>query len=376
MERPRGEKQPIERRLTAETMYLHDRWRNGQLAGEYAALSAIARQMYEEDAAVLTNLGGEAAILDLFDRYDTRPQLSYSCEALATEILKFKDRYSDGHYESFDVSLLPWQVIDKLRALRVGSLLAGDEDQLALPSGPNGDSTLDIRKKDATPTDVSLRVWKYAADRKYAVTSDPEIEPQFPRDYLMYPSDETSYQYLMEVILEYYHPTADIIQETIGLYIGKRGQLGVERDMYITGFGAAASEGCYVQSLPDASEQDIAAFADVIAEIVGDVPTPKFSHDEYNDIKDYIRRISNGLTRAYLTEWLDNTSRFHVNSQLSASRIDGTTLRDALVSSNNSSAHDELVSLIDYEREIHNAYIQATSPDGGQGMLWRDRIAR
>jgi hypothetical protein len=374
MERPKGKRQPVERRVTAEMMYLHDSWQNGRPAGDYGALSDAARQMYEEDAAALIATGGDAALLEVFEAFDkNRSNLSYSCEALANELLKFSSDYSSGSREDFEPAQLPHEVLAKISALRVGALLAGADEQLAIPSGPDGESTLDVRKQDAILTDAYLRVWKYADDRKYTVTSDPGVKPQYPRDYLAYPSSEKAYRYFIQVAFEYYPPTAELLQETLAINMSGDGTLSVERDIYVPGFGGAASEGYYVKTLDDATEEDIAAFADVIAEIVGDEPMPADSRNDYNDVKDYISRVPNGLTRAYLTEWLSNTSRSYVHHQLGASTPDGSTLREALMDPGDTDAHAAIITLVDYDRRFYNEQAQAS---GDGAVPWRDRVMR
>lgn len=377
MERPKGKRQPVERQVTAEMVYLHDSWQNGRQAGDFSSLSDMARQMYEEDAAALIALGGDTAILEVFDKFDkNRSKLSHSCEALANELLKFSGDYSSGSREDFELALLPHEVLAKIAALRVASLLAGADEQLAVPSGPDDELTQDVRKQDAILTDAYLRVWKYADDRKYTVTSDPGVNPQYPRDYLIYPSNERSYRYFMQIAFEYYHPTAEILQETIGINISGDGSLSVERDIYVPGFGAAASEGYYVKTLDDATEEDITAFADAIAEIVGDEPTPADSRNDYNDVKDYISRVPNGLTRAYLSEWLSNTSQSYVNHQLGASTPDGSTLREALMDPSDTTAHAAIITLVDYDREFHNERAQAGQENDSIATPWRDRVMR
>ena len=376
MERPNGKKQPVERRVTAEMVYLYDRWKNGQQPEQYSALPEMARRMYEEDAALLVNLGRQGTILDTYEKYDVRSDLSRSCEALATELLTLHGGYSNGMQEDFEVVSLPQEVLAKVRSLHAGGLLAEDGEQLAIPSGPDGESTLDIRKHDATLTGVYLRVSKYTADRKYAVTSESGVEPQYPRDYLVYPSDEVAYRYLMEISFEYYHPAARAIQETVGLHVNERGELSVDRDMYVSGFGAAASEGMFAKGFDNITQQDVAALADIIAEIVGDTPTPTRDHDNYDYVKDYIRTVPNGLTRVYLREWLDNTSQPYVWRQLAASTSDGSTLRESLVNATDADAHNAVATLVDYDRQVHNERAQAARLEGVNTALWRDHAQR
>lgn len=378
MERPRGERQPaVQRRLTAEMMYLFGRWRSGQQVGDYNRLPDTMQRMYEQDATILAALDDEAAVLDVYKRYDdNRSELSRSCTALAEALLSFRGVHSDGMQDDFVAAPLPQEVLAKIRALRVGDLLASDDEQLAIPSDYNDSAVLDIRKADAVLTDVYLRVWKSADDRKYALTSDPGVEPQYPRDFLAYPANEVAYHYHIEVSFEHYHPTAEIIQESVNLYIDGQGRLGVDRDMYIHGFGGEASDGAFVRALDGVTEQDIAAFADVIAEIVGDQPVSAWRHDQYNDVSDYISRVPNGLMRAYLTEWLDNTSRSYVRRQLAASTMDGSTLHDWLLDPGNSDARDVLMTLVNYDREARNEQARVTPPDSDPVAPWRDRIPR
>ena len=379
MERPKGAWKPVQRQVTGEVMYIQDRWQNGQQVGDYAELPTNARRMYEEDAALLVNLGGKPSVFYTYEEHDrARSELSHSCEALAEELLKFRGSYSDGSQEMFSTPLLPREVYAKLMQLRAAEILAADTEQLAKPSDFDEGDEFDVRKADGVLTDASVRVWKYGARQKRVITSESGVEPQYPRDFLTYPSNEAAHSYLVEVCFEYYHPNVDVISETIGLYINEEGALTVVRDMYVPGLSAAASEGQCRKVLADASQLDIATFADFIAEIVGDEPAPMWSHNNYDDIRDYINRVANGLTRAYLTEWLDNTSSSHVRWNLSRRFIDGLALRDALMDSYNPHVHDEIVEIVNSERRLHNARVEAELASTGSDPAspWRDRIER
>ena len=154
------------------------------------------------------------------------------------------------------------------------------------------------------------------------------------------------------------------------------GELSVDRDMYVSGFGAAASEGMFAKGFDNITQQDVAALADIIAEIVGDTPTPTRDHDNYDYVKDYIRTVPNGLTRVYLREWLDNTSQPYVWRQLAASTSDGSTLRESLVNATDTDAHNAVATLVDYDRQVHNERAQAARFDGVNTALWRDHAQR
>lgn len=376
MERPRGERQPVERQLTAEMMYLHDRWRNGQQVASYAALPETAQRMYEEDAAALIRLGRAAAILEIYEKFDARSELSQSSEALANELLKFHGDYWDGCREDFEIDLPPHEVLTKIQALRIGEALAGDNEQLAAESAEEDSAAPGIRKQDALLTEVCLRVCKYAEDKKYAVTSEPGVQPQYPRDYLVYPSSETAYRYFMEVVFEYSHPSAEIIQETVGLYIGPTGNLSVKRDMFITGYSDETNESRYANTMTDVGDEDIAAFADTIAELVGDTPTPTDSRTDYDGLKSYIYSVPNGLARLYLREWHHNTSSSYVRRHLFARASGGSTLARSLSDPYDTDAQEALATLVNYDRQLHNEQARAAAQNGKTMPIWRDYVQR
>jgi hypothetical protein len=373
MERPRGEKLVIQRQITGELMYIQDCWENNLQVNEFADLPPFARRAYEEAAATVNEQGGKPSVMAVLEHYDgARSELSRSCEALADELL----RSSDGSHEEIWVAMRPHEALERLQNLAVGRVLVGNDVQLADPYREGDGLELDIRKSNSLLTDVSLSVWKHGVNRKCAIVTEPGVEPSYPLDYLPYPTNEDAHQSQIGVAFAYYHPQEGHLSEMIWLYIDEFGNLSVFREMFVSRFGFASSEGAYNESLEDIPEHEIAAFADYIAELVGDGPISMRDRED-DSLTHTINRIPDQLSRAYAQEWIDNMSPEHVRALLMG-RFDatGSSLLDDLMDPVNTAAREALVELVNGDRAQHVDRCRAGEQAGITIEPWRDRIVR
>jgi len=373
MERPRGEKLVVQRQVTGELMYIQDCWQNNLPVNEFADLPPLARRAYEEIAASVNEQGERPSVMAVLEHYDgARSELSRSCEALVDELL----RSSGESREEIWVATRPREALEKLQNLAVGRALIGDDVQLADPYREGDGSELDIRKSNSLLTGVSLSAWRHGVERKRAVVTEPGVEPNYPRDYLPYPTNEDAHQSQLDVAFAYYHPQEGHLSEMITLYIDEFGNLSIFREMFVSRFSFASSEGAYSEGLEDVSEDEIAAFADYIAELIGDEPISM--RDRRDDGLVYtINRIPDPQSRVYAQEWIDNMPFEHVRAllmgQLGAT---GSSLLDDLMDPANTAARETLMELVNGDRSNHAMRRQDAEQSGIAIEPWRDRIER
>lgn len=382
MERPKGRVEKIDRKLTDEIVYLDEMRRYDGSPQKYPEdVSDMAIQLFQTEADMMQNQGIRPEIMDLYEQYDNEEsELNQSCAALAEELLKLKDPGSELTFEDFVVDTPAVEVLDELRKTRAGGVLAADDKQLAIPSNGEYYPILDIKKQDAKLTGVGVRAWGWS-DRKYIFTNDPGEPYQYPRDCLVYPGDEKSHSYELDITFSYDHPDAGYFNEKVSLTIGSRGNLQIGSDVWASVYAETGYEGHGGKSLKDASDEDVAAFADLIAKVVGDEPE---TVRHYNDrkLRAYIDKVANGESRDYLLEWLDNSHAAQVKYDLGSTSVGDQSLLKALFDPDHAEeAHKSLVEKVDEMRRSRN---EPTDEDkrieklfGGDPIPpWRDLVVR
>lgn len=370
MERPKGEVEPRVRAVTGEVMYLDEARRLGSDPKQWPDdLSDMAIQLYEEEAAIANDRDWRPPILDEYESYDREiDELSASCAALAEELLKLKEPDSQWTFETFVIEEAPQEVLEKLKQTRVGEVLAGDDEQLAIPSNGEYYPVLDIKKQDMKLAGVSLRVFGWS-DRKYIFTNKPGEQYQYPQNCLVYPSDEKSKWYSLELTFAYDHPEAGAVNEEVQLSIGQRGDLSIHRQIWASPYAETGYEGHLGKGLEDTTDEDIAAFADLVAEIVGDEPEAVWHRNE-RVLAAYIDTVPSETARKYLGEWLTNMHASQILGDLQYTAVGDKRLAYAL-------KHDELakqgLEVLAAKVGEHRARRNELAADKKRSMEWFGR---
>ena len=269
MERPKVEQQPIKRQVTGEIVYLNEMRLSGEFPDAFNTIGEQAIDMYSHDAKIYEAQGQRPVIMDLYEEYE--PQLSSteaSCIALADELLKLKDPEVQLTFVDINVKTPAAEVLEKLRAIKSGELLVSDNEQLALESNGEYYPILDFNKGKAQLNSVGLRVWgwdhpKYVMTDKYDNPAD---------NYLAYPSDEKLTRRKLEISFLYKSDTSESFSENISLSLSNETATSIGRSIYSSAYADMGYEGHKGETLYDIDDADIAAFGDLVAEIVGDEP--------------------------------------------------------------------------------------------------------
>ncbi|MDB5184358.1 MAG: hypothetical protein JWN38_166 [Candidatus Saccharibacteria bacterium] len=271
MERPPAESQTKQREITAEIVYLDEMRRLNQEPKPFLELGDMAMQMYESTADLYTN-GERPEIMDAYEQYDPKPsEVVASCTALADELLTFKEADSPLTFVDIVIKANPDDVLAKLQTIAAGSILAGNDAQLAIPSEGEYYPILDMRKQNAKLGGVGLRVWGWD-DPKYIFTNKPGEPYKYPENALLYPSDEKSSTRQIELSFSYRDAEAGSFTESVSLFLTAHGSASISSNIWASAYAETGYEGHGGSSLQDPSDENIAAFGDLIAEIVGDTP--------------------------------------------------------------------------------------------------------
>lgn len=271
MERPKVTDEPKQREITGEVMYLADMRRLNEVPHDYLDLSDMAIQMYEAEADMVKAHGVHPDIMDEYERYDGElTGTERSCLALADELLALKDEKSHFTFVDIVVEQQPEEVLAKLQQIKAGKALAGANMQLAMKSDGSYYPVLDIKKKDLKLTGVGLRVWGWD-DAKYIFTNAPGEKYDYPKDLLQYPSDEKQATRRFELQFSYAHPKTTV-SESVMMTVNSNGGSDVSGQIFMSAYAETGYEGHGGSSVKDWTDDDVAAFGDLVAEIVGDEP--------------------------------------------------------------------------------------------------------
>lgn len=270
MEMPQPTQQ-FQRKVTGEIVYLDEMRRRNQKPKQYLDLSDMAIQMYETEACFYDG-DNRPDIMDEYDLHDYDPSEAVgSCTALAGELLALKEEGSRSTFVDIAVEANPDVVLERLGAIAAGSLLAGEDEQLAIPSAGEYYPVLDIRKQNSALVDVGLRVWGWD-DPKIIFTNREGEQYKHPEHELVYPSDETSSTRQLELSFDYRDASAGNYSESITLHLPANGSAAISRNIWAMAYAETGYEGHDQQALDNLTDDDIAAFGHLIAEIVGDTP--------------------------------------------------------------------------------------------------------
>lgn len=373
MERPKVTPKLIKRPLTGEVVYLGEMRQLEQFPKPYSDLSDMAIQMYEESAALLVAHNVRPDIMDEYEQYDTRfDELYLSCAALAEECLALKDPSDGTTFIDIVVKPSAEEVLAKLQAVGLDRSFTKNDEQLAVNSKDDRYPVMDIKKCDATLTGVGLTVFGWSDRTKYIILSDRKRSP------LVYPSDEQSKWYQIELSFSYNHPEHGYFNEKMTLSIGTQGDLGLSTSVFVGEYAEQGYEGHGGGYLKDQTDEDVTRFADIIAEIVGDTPmSVRQWYDQYAE--QYIARVVKPESAEYLREWVANSWSAQVLGDLQRTRCGETMLISALISPEQAEeAHAQLVELVEGERARRNEAAQDTSMAEYFGIPepWQDSVVR
>lgn len=280
MERPQVKNEQKQRTVTGEIVYLDELRRNNERPKPYNELGGMAMQMYEAEADAYSD-GKRPAIMDEYEQYDYRPSETVaSCKALADQLLALKDPNDSFNFERIAVEETPQDVLAKLTAISAGGVLAADDEQLAIASNGEYYPVLDIQKKNATLTGVGLvvRGWD---DVKQVFTTNEGEAYKYPDDVLRYPADEVDSTRTLELAFGY--TTDDNIRftESVTMRISAGGSATFYSQVWVSRYAETGYEGHGGKTMQPTSDEEVAAFGDLIAEIVGDTPrTERMKEDQ------------------------------------------------------------------------------------------------
>jgi len=269
-------------------------------------LSDAAIQMYEAEADLLEENGVRPKILDDYEQYDDKlSEVVASCVALANELLAHKE--SDSQFTFVDIALeeTPENVLAKLQNMPVGKVLSDDAAQLAIPSNGEYYPILDMRKQNATLVSVGLRIWGWD-DTKVVFTNEESEQYTYPQHLLLYPSDEKVSTRKLELSFGYNDEESGGFSELVSLYLSSDGSATINSQVWASAYAETGYEGHGGSSLHDLTDDDVAAFGDLIAEIVGDKPesiAAKINHQ----LRDLIETAATPLAGQAIQDLLEAT---------------------------------------------------------------------
>jgi hypothetical protein len=271
MELPQIENQITQRAITGEIVYLDEMRRQNEEPRPFLDLADMAIQMYEAQADMYP-AGERPSIMDEYEQYDDKPsEVVANCAALADILLTLKEPESQFTFVDIAVEASPEIVLKKLEATSVGSILAGGDEQLAIPSDGEYYPVLDMRKQNAILTGVGLRAWGWD-DQKYIFTNQQDEQYEYPKHALVYPSDEKSSTRQIELFFSYNGTKPTSFTESISLQLTNGGSARISSNIWAMAYAETGYEGHGGSSLQNLKDEDIIAFAELVAEIVGDEP--------------------------------------------------------------------------------------------------------
>ena len=373
MERPKVTAKPIKRQVTGEIVHLDMMRQEGQFPSPYGELSDMAIQMHEASAALYESMGVRPAIMDEYEQYDTRFDDVYlSCVALTKELLELRGPNPEVTFVDIAVDTPAAEVLAKLHESLLARVLNADDAQLAIESDGSYYPVLDIKKQDATLRNVGLTVWGWKDNRKYIMTDNKRARA------LVYPQDEQSEWFQIDVVFGYSHPQAKWFSENMTLSIGTQGDMRLSSGVSVPEYAETGYEGHGYRALSDQTDEDILHFADVVAEIVGDEPMTTRQRRE-REFEKFLNKVVLSESVEYLREWIDNSWIEQVLGDLTYVRCGDMSIVKALITPEFAAqAHELLTVEVDKRRSSQNerasdaetvAYFGRTNP-------WIDRVIR
>lgn len=353
MERPKIEFAPEERQVTGEIVYLDEMRHLAEFPKTFSQLDDETQAAYDRVAEHYVELGVRPDILKDYQEFDSEmsnDERSYI--ALADELLTHRN--NEFSFIDICVDQTPSEVVDKLKQTRVGSILTGDDEQLAFESDGEYYPILDIKKKNAELRSVGVTVWGWDDDR--VAFTDRAGEDRVPaRDVLMYPEGEKINRREIDIRFGYNSPESpEHFSETVRLSVSEWG-LSISRQVYVSAYAEMGYEGHHGKSMPDVQESDVADFGDLVADIVGDNPMSGRERQK-QQYEQYLEEVTLAESVEYIKEWVDNGWDGQVMIDLErALKVDGVPLKQALATPDLSEkAHKVLVDHVDYKRLKRN----------------------
>lgn len=351
MERPKVKNEPKQRQVTPEIVYLDAMRRNGEgYPKKFDDISDMAIQLFSSDAGYYIAQGSRPEIMDLYDEYDSRlTDAEASCIALADELLTLKEPKSPLTFVDFCVDMPAEEVLCKMQAIKAGELLAKDSEQLAMESDGSYYPILDMRKEEADLVGVGLRVWGWDHD-KYMYTDSTEENRDYKRDLLVYPADEKLAQRQLEITFAYRSrlpakEESSDFSESISLTVSQQGYSTMSRLVHSMAYAETGYEGHMHANLKNIDEADVAAFGDLVAEIVGDEPESARMRED-RELAELITGAASEAARNTIQELIDITWPAQANFILHLKQKDSEqTLAKMLQSEDEAAKAIELIQL-------------------------------
>jgi hypothetical protein len=273
MERPKVTVESRKREVTGELVYLNEMKRANQSPAAYDSLSDMAIQLYETEAEIHQQYGTQPEIITLLEQYDEQlSDTEVSCVALADELLALKDE-KDKAWSFVDIVIdqAPDQLLAKIKATRIGQVLADDNEQLAMPSDGSYYPVLDVTKATSKLVGVGLCVWGWDYE-KYVFTNEDDEKYEHPKHVLVYPAEEKKISRQLELQFSYRTADGGGLCESVSLCAGDGAHAGIVRSVWMSAYAETGYEGHNHARLEQCTDEDMGAFGDIIAEAVGDVP--------------------------------------------------------------------------------------------------------
>lgn len=370
MERPKISSVKKERQPTGEIMYLDEMRRQAEFPKDYVQdTSDMAKQMFETEADMAKAHGVRPEIMDLYDEYDACFSLTEaSCVALADELLALKDSENRLTFVDICVDQPADEVLEKLAAIKAGELLNSDDEQLAIESNGEYYPILDYKKQDAKLVGVGLRAWGSDHDR-YLFTNDENEQRTPRRDVLVFPSGEKQTLRQLEISFTYRsekqfeNESERFFTESISLFTDNNGGSHFSSEVSAMAYAETGYEGHRHGQLYEINEQDIAAFGDLVAEIVGDKPESVAMRQE-RYLTESIDAAVSEKVRGAIQELADLTWPAQMTYYLSLKPKGSTKHLGALMRSeeNTDIVMAEIQPILDQWREAHTEAVtqQAT----------------
>ena len=329
MERPQVKNEQKQRTVTGEIVYLDERRRNNERPKPYNELGGMAMQMYEAEADAYSD-GKRPAIMDEYEQYDYRPSETVaSCKALADQLFALKDPSRSFRFEDIAVEEGPKSVLDRLTAISASGVLAADDEQLAIESNGEYYPILDIRKQNSTLNGVGLRVWGWD-DAKHVFTNGEDGVYKYPDHVLTYPSDETDSVRTLELAFGYTTDDNIKFNESVSMRISAGGFVTFYSQVWVSRYAETGYEGHGGKTMQPTSDEEVAAFGDLVAEIVGDEPK-SVRVKEQQEFQDFMEALATPSARQAVQDLVALTWQVQA-SYLLTMRVeaDGKTVAELL----------------------------------------------
>lgn len=212
------------------------------------------------------------------DEYDYEVEpVSADMIALTDALLEHKQAGSSLTFVDIVVPLAPKKVLERLGSIRAGTVLAGEDEQLAIQSDGSYYPQLDVRKKNGVLDSVSVRAWGWN-DTKYRYTDLDKEELTLPREFKEYEGEIDKTRQL-DISL-YYVINGATVTESITMYGSSTepNMPRIGREVWMSEYAETGYEGHGGKALENATEAEVYELLDLVAEIVGDKPESYYEH--------------------------------------------------------------------------------------------------